>query len=206
MLKEGIGYGLPLLVAGACLAWFHLYLPSLLFLAAAVFVLNFFRDPDRSIPADPSAIVSPADGRVVQIAEEEIDGSRMERLSIFMSPLNVHVNRAPVSGVIREVRYRPGAFRAAFNDVASVENEQNLFLIEGEQGPVYVKQIAGALARRIVFWKRPGDFLERGERVGLIKFGSRVDLFVQPGTEWRVKRGDHVQAGSTILGFGRPRR
>ncbi len=205
MLKEGFGYGLPLLVAGGGLVWFHLFLPGILFLGAALFVLNFFRDPDRQIPSDPRAIVSPADGRIVQIVEEEIDGRKMERASIFMSPLNVHVNRAPVAGVIRQVQYRRGAFRAAFRNAASVENEQNLFSIEGEHGTVYVKQIAGALARRIVFWKRPGDGLERGERVGLIKFGSRVDLFAEPGTEWRVKTGDHVQAGSTILGFSRPR-
>jgi phosphatidylserine decarboxylase len=204
MVKEGYRYGLPLLIISASLFLVRLYAPAALFLAGALFVLNFFRDPERNIPSDPRAIVSPADGRIVQVIKEEIDGSVMERMSIFMSPWNVHVNRAPVSGVIRKVSYRPGAFHVASRPGASVENEQNLFTIEGEHGSVHVRQIAGALARRIVFWKRPGDRIERGERVGLIKFGSRVDVLVKPGTEWRVKIGDHVRAGSTILGIGRP--
>lgn len=204
MVREGYYYGLPLLVVTICLLALRLYLPGILFFAATVFVLNFFRDPERSIPADPRAIVSPADGRVVQIVSEEVDGRVMERLSIFMSPWNVHVNRAPISGTVRKVVYRPGSFRVASRASASVDNEQNVFTIEGDQGIIHVKQIAGALARRIVFWKRPGDRLQRGERVGLIKFGSRVDLIVAAGTQWRVKIGDHVRAGSTILGVAQP--
>ncbi|MGH9447949.1 MAG: phosphatidylserine decarboxylase family protein, partial [Terriglobia bacterium] len=197
-------YGLPLLTASACLFALRLDIAGVVFLAASAFVLNFFRDPERKAPSEPRAIVSPADGRVVEIIEEQVDGRAMERLSIFMSPLNVHVNRAPISGVIRNVRYRPGAFHVASLPQASIENEQNLFTIEGQQGAVHVRQIAGALARRIVFWKKAGDLLERGERVGLIKFGSRVDLIVEKGTEWRVKTGDHVRAGTTILGITKP--
>ncbi len=204
MVREGYWYGLPLLVASACLLALRLDIAGIVFFAAALFVLNFFRDPEREVPGDPQAIVSPADGRVVEIVEEQIDGRRMERMSIFMSPWNVHVNRAPIAGVVRKVSYRPGAFHAAFLPHASVDNEQNMFTIEGQQGTVHVKQIAGALARRIVFWKKLGDTLERGERVGLIKFGSRVDIFVQTGIEWRVKTGDHVRGGSTILGITKP--
>lgn len=204
MVKEGYAYGAPLLVIAAALLILHIYVPGIVFLAASVFVLNFFRDPQRDIPRHPGAIVSPADGRVVQIVKEDMDGVGWERMSIFMSPWNVHVNRAPISGVVRKVAYRPGAFHIASRPGASIENEQNLFTIEGAEGTVHVKQIAGALARRIVFWKRPGDRIERGERVGLIKFGSRVDIIVKPGTEWRVSVGDHVRAGSTILGVARP--
>ncbi|MGH9468905.1 MAG: phosphatidylserine decarboxylase [Terriglobia bacterium] len=205
MVKEGYWYGLPLALIAGGLFGARIYAPAVLFLAAALFVLNFFRDPERAVPDEPGAIVSPADGRVVQIADEEFAGAPVRRLSIFMSPWNVHVNRAPVDGVLKRVSYTPGAFRVAYHPSASVENEQNVFTIESEQGIVHVKQIAGALARRIVFWKRPGDRLLRGERVGLIKFGSRVDLLVEPGAEWRVKIGDHVRAGSSILGITRPK-
>lgn len=204
MVKEGYWYGLPLLVASAGLLELRLYAWALGFLILALFVLNFFRDPDRSIPSVPGAIVSPADGRVVEIVDEAFDGRRFHRLSIFMSPLDVHVNRSPVAGTIRLVRYEKGKFRIASASEASIENEQNVFSVEGPSGTVIVKQIAGLLARRIVFWKRPGDELARGERVGLIKFGSRVDLLVEPGVEWRVKVGDHVRAGSSILGIGGP--
>jgi phosphatidylserine decarboxylase len=204
MVKEGYGYGLPLLVISGFLLAFRLYWLGGLFFAATVFVLSFFRDPERRIPADPHAIVSPADGRVVQIIGEQIDGCEMQRLSIFMAPWNVHVNRAPTSGIVRKVTYYPGAFHIASQPAASVENEQNVFTIEAEDGSIHVRQIAGALARRIVFWKRPGDLIKRGERVGLIKFGSRVDVIVRAGTEWRVKVGDHVRAGSTIIGISKP--
>jgi phosphatidylserine decarboxylase len=120
-----------------------------------------------------------------------------------MSPLDVHVNRSPISGTVCGVEYRKGSFRVASLAEASLENEQNIFTIQGKQGTVVVKQIAGLLARRIVFWKRPGDALQRGERVGLIKFGSRVDVLLDPGIELQVKVGDHIQAGSSILGFTR---
>ncbi len=204
MVKEGYWYGLPLLVAAAASFLVRLYAPGCIFLGLAAFVLNFFRDPERVVSTDPRAIVSPADGRVVQIVEEQVEGQIMRRVSIFMSPLDVHVNRAPVAGVVRAISYKPGAFHVASRRKASVENEQNVFSIESEFGTVWVKQIAGALARRIIFWKHEGDRLERGERVGLIKFGSRVDLVAGIGTEWKVKVGDHVKAGSTILGIARP--
>jgi phosphatidylserine decarboxylase len=208
MIKDGYWYGLPLvLITGGLMGfWLRDRRPLLLFftiffLVLACLVLNFFRDPERSIPAEPHVIVSPADGLVVQLADEEFEGRPVRRLSIFMSPLDVHVNRAPISGTIKAIHYKKGSFRVASQELASIENEQNVFVLEGEQGQVVVKQIAGLLARRIVFWKRLGDSLTRGERVGMIKFGSRVDLLVAPGVEWQVKTGDRVRAGSSILGI-----
>ena len=204
MVKEGYWYGLPLVLIAGGLLGLRLYVSGAIFLIIAFLVLNFFRDPERRIPSEPGALVSPADGRVVQVVEEEFEGRRVRRVSIFMSPLDVHVNRSPVSGTIRDVSYHKGSFRVASLEIASVENEQNVFSVQGEQGTVVVKQIAGLLARRIVFWKRPGDALERGERVGLIKFGSRVDILMDPGVELRVKVGDHIRAGSSILGIQYP--
>jgi len=207
MLREGYGYGLPLvLIAGGALGfWFRERSPlflvcAIFFLILALLVLNFFRDPERPIPTQAQAIISPADGRVVQVVEENHEGCPVCRVSIFMSPLDVHVNRSPIAGVVKEVNYRKGAFRVAMEEAASIENEQNVFTVEGEQGRIVVKQIAGILARRIVFWKRPGDSLARGERVGLIKFGSRVDVLMAPDVTLSIKVGDRVRAGSSILG------
>jgi phosphatidylserine decarboxylase len=211
MVKDGYWYGLPLVLiaGGSAGVWlrqrslFFLVL-TLLFAILAFLVLNFFRDPERAIPAQFNALISPADGLVVQLAEEEFEGRPVRRLSIFMSPLDVHVNRAPIAGSIKAISYKKGMFRVASKALASVENEQNIFTVEGEQGVVVVKQIAGLLARRIVFWKRLGDSLERGERVGMIKFGSRVDVLVAPTAVWCVKVGDRVRAGSSILGTTTP--
>ena len=200
MVKEGYAYGLPLLLVAGGLVGLKVYWVGLIFLVLAIFVLNFFRDPERAIPADPQAIISPADGHIVQIQEEDFAGQPQRRISIFMSPLDVHVNRAPIAGTLRDVTYRKGAFHVASKARASVENEQNVFTIEGDQGTVVVSQIAGALARRIVFWKKVGDQLDRGERVGMIKFGSRVDVLLDSQIELRVKVGDYVRAGSSILG------
>lgn len=205
MVKEGYWYGLPLVLIGGGLIGLRLYILGALFLLLALLVLNFFRDPERQITAEPGAVVSPADGKVVEIAVESHDDRPVRRVSIFMSPFDVHVNRSPIEGVIRDVAYRKGAFHVASESLASVENEQNVFTVEGEQGTVVVKQIAGLLARRIVFWKHPGDALARGERVGLIKFGSRVDVLVDPEVELRVKVGDHIRAGSDVLGTTRPK-
>jgi phosphatidylserine decarboxylase len=211
MVKDGYWYGLPLVLIAGGLMGFWLRERSLFLLIAAIFfvilsilVLNFFRDPERPVPADNHAIVSPADGLIVQLAEEEFEGRPVRRLSIFMSPLDVHVNRTPIAGSIKAINYKKGSFRVASQDLASIENEQNVFTVEGEQGVIVVKQIAGLLARRIVFWKRLGDSLARGERVGMIKFGSRVDVLVAPTVEWCVKVGDRVRAGSSILGTTTP--
>jgi phosphatidylserine decarboxylase len=207
MVKDGYWYGLPLvLISGGLMGfWLHHRSPFLLlamvfFLVLSILVLNFFRDPERTIPLEPNALISPADGLVVQLSEEEFENRPVRRLSIFMSPLDVHVNRTPIAGSVRAINYKKGSFRVASQSLASVENEQNVFTVEGEQGVVVVKQIAGLLARRIVFWKRLGDSLARGERVGMIKFGSRVDVLVAPSVEWSVKVGDRVRAGSSIIG------
>ena len=204
MVKEGYWYGLPLVLITGGLIGLKLYLPGAFFFVLALLVVNFFRDPDRAITSEPGVLVSPADGRIVQIVEEEFAGRPVRRVSIFMSPLDVHVNRSPIAGTVGEVTYHKGLFHVASLERASFENEQNVFTVESPDGVVVVKQIAGILARRIVFWKRPGDALARGERVGLIKFGSRVDVLVDPAVEIRVKVGDHIRAGSDILGYTRP--
>ena len=203
MVKDGYWYGLPLVLIAGGLLGLGIYWLGAFFLILALLVLNFFRDPERPVTSEPGAMVSPADGKVVQIAEDEFAGRPVRRISIFMSPLDVHVNRSPIPGAITDITYRKGAFHVASLERASIENEQNIFTVEGEEGTVVVKQIAGLLARRIVFWKRQGDQLARGERVGLIKFGSRVDVLVEPGVEIRVKVGDHIHAGSDILGYVR---
>ena len=211
MVKDGYWYGLPLVLIAGGLWGFWLRERSLFLLIVTIFfailsllVLNFFRDPERQVPDEVDAIISPADGLIVQLAEEEFEGRPVRRLSIFMSPLDVHVNRAPIAGSIKAINYKQGSFRVASQDRASLENEQNVFTVEGHQGVIVVKQIAGLLARRIVFWKRLGDSLARGERVGMIKFGSRVDVLVAPTVQWRVKVGDRVRAGSSILGTTTP--
>jgi phosphatidylserine decarboxylase len=203
MVKEGYWYGLPLVLISGGLIGLKLHALGALFLLLALLVLNFFRDPERQIAAELGAVVSPADGKVVEVVVESYEGRPVRRVSIFMSPFDVHVNRSPIEGVVRDVAYRKGAFHVASESRASVENEQNVFTVEGEQRTVVVKQIAGLLARRIVFWKHPGDTLARGERVGLIKFGSRVDVLVDPEVELCVKVGDHIRAGSGVLGTTR---
>ena len=212
MVKEGYWYGLPLVLAGGVLLGFGLFWPGKFFLFAAalilifaLLVLNFFRDPERIIPTGPGVIVSPADGRVVEVREESESGCPRQRVSIFMSPLNVHVNRSPIAGTIQNVTYRKGSFRMASEPLASVENEQNVFAVRDEADEVIVRQIAGVLARRIVFWKKPGDKIERGERVGMIKFGSRVDILVTPDVSLCVQVGHRVWAGSSVIGISRPR-
>jgi len=211
MVKDGYWYGLPLvLISGGLMGFWlrerslFLLIVAILFAILTILVLNFFRDPERPVPTEPDAIISPADGLIVQLAEEEFEGWPVRRLSIFMSPLDVHVNRMPIAGTIKAINYKKGSFRVASQELASIENEQNVFTVEGPQGVIVVKQIAGLLARRIVFWKRLGDSLARGERVGMIKFGSRVDVLVAPTVKWSVKVGDRVRAGSSILGTTTP--
>jgi phosphatidylserine decarboxylase len=195
MVIDGIYYALAL-TAGGVAVWF-LARPTFsipLFLLA-LFCLYFFRDPERVIPEGPVA-VSPADGKVVAILT---DSSASTRVSIFLNIFDVHVNRAPIAGKIKHVEYTKGQFRVASREIASSRNERNTVTIEGDRTRVGFSQIAGLIARRIVFNKKPGDQVARGERVGLIKFGSRVDVFL--GSEWEiaVKLGEHVAGGSTIL-------
>ena len=176
---------------------------SLVPLVVAVgFCLYFFRDPERSAPLDERLVVSPADGRVVAVAaerEERVLQAPATRVSIFMSPLDVHVNRNPVSGRVALVRHTAGKFRAAFADKASLDNERNAVVLESGGRRYLMVQIAGALARRIVCRVRPGDRVQRGERFGMIMFGSRVDLFLPAGVEPVVHRGDRVLAGTSVI-------
>lgn len=166
--------------------------------AVTLFLLQFFRDPERTPQGDADTIVSPADGTVLSVADapEAPPGAR-RRLSIFMSVFNCHVNRSPVTGRLGDFAYVRGRKMAAFEDKASLENEQTRITLMGERGALTFKQIAGALARRIVFYNRVGDEIRRGDRIGLIKFGSRVDLFVPDGAEVLVGKGDKVKAGSS---------
>jgi phosphatidylserine decarboxylase len=168
----------------------------------ALFVAFFFRDPDRAIPPGPGLVVSPADGRIVRIApagEPNPLGPGAVQLSIFLSIFDVHVNRAPIAGRIARVDYRPGEFLPAFDDKASLRNEQNSVLVEDLSGRVAFTQIAGLIARRIVFRKRVGDAVARGERVGLIKFGSRVDVFLPVDARLGVAHGQRVTGGVSVL-------
>jgi phosphatidylserine decarboxylase len=208
MIREGYLFSAPLLVVGLALlllnrfvlekgVWLNWVAGMCIFLG--VFVLYFFRDPQRVIPPDPAAVVSPADGRVVEIVEETWEGRPGRRISIFLAVWDVHVQRAPVAGTIRRVDYRPGKFFAAMRARASVENEQNVFSISTLRGEIMFKQIAGWIARRVVSWKSPGDEVTRGERVGMIRFGSRVDVWLPPEAEITVRKGQHVAGGSDVL-------
>jgi phosphatidylserine decarboxylase len=199
--REGWPYIVVLLVLGALLGMRWLWV-GLVVVALALFTAFFFRDPERVIPTGAGLVVSPADGKVVQIVASPADGPLgpgATQVSIFLSIFNVHVNRAPVAGRIEQVKYNKGDFLPAFDHKASLRNEQNCVTIAGAGGRVAFKQIAGLIARRIVFRKREGDQVGRGERVGLIKFGSRVDIFLPPGAELRVKLGDRVSGGTSVV-------
>lgn len=195
MVRDGIYYALALSAGGALIAylsgpWFALPL----FLLAA-FCLNFFRDPDREIPPGPVA-VSPADGKVVAVTRES---PACTRISIFLNVFDVHVNRTPISGKITQVKYKKGRFLNAAKGEASSENEQNVITVEGNGTRVVFSQIAGLIARRIVFTKKLGDTVAAGERIGMIKFGSRCDVELGPEWEVQVQPGMHVSAGSSII-------
>jgi phosphatidylserine decarboxylase len=199
MVKEGYYFGVPPLLLGGFAVVLHWWLFGGILMAFAFFCFSFFRDPDREIPADPMAIVSPADGRVVVITEEQSAGRPGTRISIFLAIWNVHVNRSPAAGVITKLAYLPGRFLAAWDPEASTQNEQNIFTLATPQGNIEFKQIAGLVARRVVSWKKPLESVAKGERVGLVRFGSRVDLWLPQGSELLVKVGDNVSGGSTIL-------
>jgi phosphatidylserine decarboxylase len=165
--------------------------------------LYFFRDPERRAPGDERLVVSPADGRVLAVVEEREERflhAPATRISIFMSPLDVHVNRNPVSGRVEHVEHSQGRFRAAFADKASLDNERNAVVLESGGRRYLMVQIAGALARRIICRVAPGDRVQRGERFGIIMFGSRVDLFLPVGVRPCVAKGDRVSAGTTVVG------
>src|SRR6202790_631073 len=199
MVKEGYYFGLPLLVLGGGASFAQWTIAAIVLVCLALFVFSFFRDPERVIPAEPGAIVSPGDGRVVVVTDEEDAGRPGKRISIFLAVWNVHVNRAPAAGVITRMEYRPGKFLAAMRERASVENEQNVFTLSTEAGEMVFKQIAGLIARRVVSWKKQGEKVARGERIGLVRFGSRVDVWVPKEAEILVKLGENVKGGSSVL-------
>jgi phosphatidylserine decarboxylase len=202
MVKEGYWFGLPPLSIGGVLLAFRtplgLTIGAVLVLFA-LFVFYFFRNPNRKIPMEPGVVVSPADGRVVVVKDEENAGRPGKRVSIFLAIWNVHVNRSPAAGTITRLEYKPGKFLAAWAEKASLENEQNVFTLSSEYGEIVFKQIAGWVARRVVSWKKTGDLVGRGELVGLVRFGSRVDLWLPAGAEIAVKVGENVKGGSSVI-------
>ena len=195
IVRDGIYYGGALAAAGLFISFTFSVAWSMPFFLTAAFCLYFFRDPERPIPQGPVA-VSPADGKVVEIRALEGGG---RRISVFLNIFDVHVNRVPIAGKITDRQYRRGRFMMAHRADASIENEQNSLEIEGDGVKVVVKQIAGLIARRIVCHKQVGESVEKGERFGLIKFGSRMDIFLGPEWDLRVSPGDRVKGGSTVI-------
>lgn len=204
MVKEGYYFGLPLLILGALGAFWREWgllgpIAGAILVFLAAFTFYFFRNPERIIPQEPGLVVSPADGRVVVVKDEENEGRPGKRISIFLAVWNVHVNRSPAEGRITRLEYRPGEFLAAMRERASLDNEANIFWLETPEGQMVFKQIAGLIARRVVSWKKAGDIVERGERIGLVRFGSRMDLWLPSGAQILVAVGDHVKGGSSVV-------
>lgn len=201
MVREGIIWVLVPLGAAVVAGLLGLWWLALPLLALAVFMAYFFRDPNRAVTSDDGTVVSPADGRVTRVERlSPADPDSPSVVSIFLSPFDVHVNRAPIAGKVIDVTYTKGRFMIATRDEASLVNEQNALTIEGERLTVVCKQIAGVLARRIVCWKKPGDILALGERFGLIKFGSRTDLILPPEVRVEVEVGARVRGGTSVIG------
>jgi phosphatidylserine decarboxylase len=199
MVKEGYYFGVPPLVLGGVCFYLQWNVAAGALVLLALFVFSFFRNPERVIPSEPGAVVSPGDGRVVVVTDEEHEGRAGKRVSIFLAVWNVHVNRSPAAGTITKLEYRPGKFLAAMRERASAENEQNVFTLSTDAGEIVFKQIAGLIARRVVSWKKTGERVARGERIGLVRFGSRVDLWVPREAEILVKVGQNVKGGSSVL-------
>ncbi len=200
MVRDGYIYGLTLLVVAGAVVWAtHGWAWALIPVLLAAFFLWFFRDPERAIPDGVGLIVSPGDGLVTETVSIDTPGGPRQRISIFLSVFDVHVNRSPIAGVLTSVRYQKGLYLNAMNPASAERNEQNVVTVQGSGYEVTFKQIAGLLARRIVFNYREGDRVERGQRVGLIKFGSRVDVILPAEAELRVKVGERVRGGASVL-------
>jgi len=197
IVKDAFRFLIPLFVSAALAFVLGLYLAAFLVMLLGAFVAFFFRNPNRAIPSDPRVIVSPADGRVVRV--ERV--GKVTKLSIFLSIFDVHVNRSPMAGRIETIDYKRGKFRPAFNHAASVENERNIVMVEQGDIKLVFTQIAGIIARRIVCWKKVGDDVAKGEIIGLIRFGSRVDVLFPAGTEATVEPGMRVRGGSSAIGI-----
>jgi len=201
MVADGYYYALALLGVAVLMGWLAGPLWTLPACLLALFFLWFFRDPERLIPDTPGTVVSPADGKVTDISSTKVDSVDRTRISIFLNVFDVHVNRSPVTGVIRDVHYHKGKYLNAMNPASAEHNEQNAVTVEGDGQIVIFKQIAGLLARRIVFNKKVGDRVQRGERVGLIKFGSRVDVLLDASATVQIKVGDRVKGGASVLAY-----
>ncbi|GAB6886692.1 phosphatidylserine decarboxylase family protein [Desulfothermus okinawensis JCM 13304] len=201
IVKEGIPFIFFFVFCSLIFALINFRILALLFLILTFFVMNFFRDPERYPPDGKNIVISPADGKVVDIKKvpDPINGLEKTRISIFMNVFNVHVNRSPVSGEVKKIKYIPGRFFNASLDKSSEKNERNLIVISSGNQEFTVVQIAGLIARRIVCWIKEGERVTIGQRIGMIKFGSRVDLYLAPGYEIIVSRGEKVIAGQTIL-------
>ena len=200
MVRDGYYYALGCIVAAIILGWLTWPILGIVPLLLAAFFLWFFRDPERAIPSAPGAVVSCADGKVTDVSTIRQDGRTLTRISIFLNVFNVHVNRAPITGRIADLEYKKGKFQNAMGAASAEMNEQSVCTLQGDDGQVVVfKQIAGLLARRIVFSYKFGDRVERGQRIGLIKFGSRCDVVLPGDAQVAVKVGDHVAGGSSIL-------
>lgn len=205
MVTEGYKFAVAPIVLGIAalfLGWhiLALQIAAFVLLALGTFILYFFRDPERIIPSDDLTIVSPADGRVLEVVDEQFADRAGKRITIFLAVWNVHVNRTPLAGKISRIEYRPGKFQMAMRKTASVENEQNVIYLDTAHGQIVFKQIAGMIARRVVLWKKAGDQVQRGERIGIVRFGSRMDVWLPLEAAISVKPGDHVAGGSSVLG------
>ena len=201
MVPDGYYYALPLVAAGVLVGWLTAPLWAVPALLLAFFFLWFFRDPERAITDAHGAVVSPADGKVTGVSPVTVNGSQRTRISIFLNVFNVHVNRSPIAGTITDVKYQKGKFMNAMNEASADLNEHNTVSVDGDGTIVVFKQIAGLLARRIVFNRKVGDRVQRGERIGLIKFGSRVDVLLDPDAKLQIKVGDIVKGGSSVLAY-----
>lgn len=204
IVAEGIPFVVAVALPATFAAWVGSTIFEVLFGSVALFTAWFFRNPHRVVPQDANVVVAPGDGTVIAIEEEfepRFIKDRSVRLTIFLNVFDVHVNRIPSEGVVEDIQYRPGAFLVASKPEATLKNEQNaLFLKTAQGGRILCVQVAGLIARRIVCWLSPGDRVARGERFGLIRFGSRMDTFLPCGTVLKVAVGDRVKGGETILG------
>ena len=197
IIKDALSFIVPLLISASLAAVLGFYVAVVLLLLLSGFVGFFFRNPAREIPSDPRVIVSPADGRIVKI--ERV--GNVTKLSIFLSIFDVHVNRSPIGGRIEAIDYKRGKFKPAFKHAASVENERNTIMVSRGDVKLVFTQIAGIIARRVICWKEVGDTVAKGELIGLIRFGSRVDVLFPAGTDVTVRAGARVLGGSTPIGI-----
>ena len=199
MIKDAYGFAAPPLVLAVLCLGFGWYWAAGVLIFLGLFVFYFFRDPHRNIPPEPNIVVSPADGHVIEIVDEEFESTMGHRITIFLAVWDVHVQRAPVAGKIAKVGYKPGRFYAAMRKAASEQNEQNVIYMATPRGRLVFKQIAGAIARRVICWKRKGEEVAQGEHVGMIRFGSRVDVWLPMEAQVVAQRGQKVKGGESVL-------